>query len=179
MLEAENSQLVVVDIQGKLARIVYESEKLIRNTRILIQAANILQIPIVWVEQNPKGLGATSPEIAEMLNGNEAIAKMTFSACGEEKFRKAIAQNNRNNLILAGMETHVCVYQTAMDLMKEGYSVTLAADAVSSRTLENKQLALQRLKEEGAIISGTEMLVFELQKTCEGDRFKQLLNLVK
>lgn len=180
MLDAENTQVVVIDIQGKLARIVHDSEKLIKNTRILIQTANILGIPVVWVEQNPKGLGPTSSEITELLDGgNEPIVKMTFSACGEEKFLKAITQNKRRNLLIVGMETHVCVYQTVMDLMETNFEVTVVADAVSSRTVENKQLALQRLKEEGATISSTEMLVFELQKTSEGPRFKQLLKLVK
>lgn len=179
MLEAENTQLVIVDIQGKLARIVHESEELIQNARILIQAAEILNIPIVWVEQNPQGLGATTSEIAELLIGNQAISKMTFSAWGEHKFRRAVLQNKRNSLVVVGMEAHVCVYQTVMDLIESDFEITLIADAISSRTIQNKNLALKRLQWEGATLSSTEMVIFELQKTSVGIEFKQLLDLVK
>ncbi len=179
MLEIQNTQLIIIDIQGKLAQIVYEAENIINNTRILINAAKILNIPIIWVEQNPKGLGATCPEIAELLSENKAIPKMTFSAYGSEEFRNAVAKNNRKEVVVAGIETHICVYQTSLDLMQAGYELTLITDAVSSRTMENKLLGIEKLKDNGAKLSGTEMLIFELQKTCDSSTFKQILHLIK
>lgn len=179
MLSPQNTQLVIIDVQGKLAQIVYEPEKLIKNVKNLIRGCQLLEVPIVRVEQNPNGLGATTPEIAELLADNQAIPKMTFSAFGEDDFRKALEQNNRKNILIAGIEAHVCVYQTSVELLEAGYHIHLITDAVSSRTSENKLLGIQKIKDEGAKLSGTEMVLFELQKTCEGERFRQLLKLIR
>ncbi len=148
MLEIEKSSLVVVDVQGKLANLMDNKEPLFANVEILIKAAKALEIPILWCQQNPKGLGPTLPQIAELLDGNEPIDKFSFSCCGDENFIEQLKNSRRKQIILCGIETHVCIYQTAMDLLDKDYEVNLVADAVSSRSVENKQIALERLSAE-------------------------------
>jgi len=179
MLEIQNACLVVIDVQGKLAQLMVDKESLFRNTQILIQAAKILGIPILWCQQVPEALGPTLPEIAELLTGIEPIDKASFSCCGEERFTAELNAIGREQVLLCGIETHVCVYQTAMDLMEGGLDVTVVADAVSSRTEQNRQIALARLAAEGANVSSTEMVLFELLRTAQHPRFRQIAKLVK
>jgi len=179
MLEIHNCCLIVVDVQGKLAQLMVAKEALFKNIRILIQAARILDIPILWCQQVPEALGPTVPEIAELLTGIEPIDKAGFSCCGQEKFSAELNALGREQALLCGIETHVCIYQTAMDLMEGGLDVTIVADAVSSRTEQNRQIALTRLAAEGAHISSTEMALFELLKTATHPQFKQVAKLVK
>jgi len=179
MLDVKNCCLVVVDVQGKLAELMHEKEILFSNVQILIKAAKILEIPILWCQQCPQSLGPTTPQIAELLAGCEPIDKAAFNCCGNENFKTALASLPRRQIILAGIETHVCIYQTAADLLGEGYSVEIVADAVSSRTLANKQIALRRLSAQGANITSTEMTLFELLKTANHPKFKQIAKLIK
>lgn len=179
MLEIHDCCLVVVDVQGKLAQLMADRESLFKNIRILIQAAKILEIPILWCQQAPEALGPTVPEIAELLTGNEPIDKACFSCCGEERFTAELNALGREQVLLCGIETHVCIYQTAMDLMEGGLDVTVAADAVSSRTGQNREVALARLAAEGAGVSSTEMALFELLKTAKHARFREIAKLVK
>jgi nicotinamidase-related amidase len=179
MFDSEKCSLVVVDIQSKLAQLMFGREALLKNIQILIKAAKILDIPIVWCQQVPESLGATVPEIAELLSDIEPINKASFSCCGDGRFISKLNSLGRRQVLLCGIETHVCIYQTAVDLQSRGYEVGVAADAVSSRTLENKQIGLERLKAEGANLSSTEMMLFELLKTAEHPQFKQIAKLVK
>ena len=179
MLEIEKSCLVVVDVQGKLANLMYNKEPLFANVEILIKMAKALEIPILWCQQNPKGLGATIPQLAELLSDNEPVDKFSFSCCGDENFVEQLKNTSRKQIILCGIETHVCVYQTAMDLLDKDYEVNLVADAVSSRTAENKQIALERLSTEGAYLSSTEMTIFELLKTAKHPKFRELAKLIR
>jgi len=179
MLDIHNCCLVVVDVQGKLAQLMVDKEPLFKNIRIFIQAAGILEIPVLWCQQVPEALGPTVPEIAELLTGHEPIDKASFSCRGEEKFGAELNALGRKQVLLCGIETHVCIYQTAMDLMASGLDVTVVADAVSSRTEQNRQIALTRLAAEGARISNTEMALFELLKTAKHPLFKQIAKLVK
>jgi len=179
MLDIANTCLIVVDVQGKLVELMHEKEVLFRNVQILIKAARILEIPILWCQQCPQSLGPTTPQIAELLAGCQPIDKATFSCCGNEDFKTALAGLSRRQIILAGIETHVCIYQTAADLLAQGYSVDIVADAVSSRTLANKQVALRRLSVQGANITSTEMTIFELLRTADHTRFKQVAKLIK
>jgi nicotinamidase-related amidase len=179
MLDIENCSLVIVDVQGKLARIMYEKELLFKNIQILIKASRILNIPILWCQQVPKALGPTIPEIAELLTGVEPINKSSFSCCGNEKFNQKLKKLNRNQVLICGIETHVCVYQTAVDLLCKGFYVCVIADAVSSRTKESRKLALKRIVADGAKISSVEMALFELLKTAEHPNFKEIARLVK
>ena len=179
MLEIERCCLVVVDIQGKLAQLMADKETLFQNARILIQAARILEIPILWCQQAPQALGPTVPQIAELLSGVEPIDKASFSCVGHEPFNIKLESLARKQVLLCGIETHVCIYQTVMDLLRRDFDVTVVADAVSSRTPENKQIALTRLAAEGAAVACTEMVLFELLKTAEHPQFKPIARLVK
>lgn len=179
MLEIHNCCLVVVDVQGKLAQLMTDKDALFKNVQILIQAAKILEIPILWCQQVPEALGPTLPEIAGLLAGIEPINKASFSCCGEEKFNAELNSLAKEQVLLCGIESHVCIYQTAMDLMEGGLEVMIVADAVSSRTEQNRQIALTRLAAEGAHISSTEMALFELLKTARHPQFRQIAKLVK
>ena len=179
MLDIQNCSLVVIDVQGKLAQLMYGKEDLFKNVQILIKAAKILGIPIIWSQQSPKALGETVPEISQLLADNEPIDKMSFSCCGDEKFNSKLNVLNRRQLLLCGIEAHVCIYQTAVDLLAKGMDVNVIADAVSSRTLENKQIALEKMKAEGLNVSSVEMVLFELLRTAEHPQFKQIAKLIK
>ncbi len=179
MLDVQNCCLVVVDVQGRLAELMYERDVLFKNIQILIKAANLLSIPVLWTQQQPQSIGETIPQISELLTDNEPINKACFSCCGLEEFNDKINALGRKQVLLCGIEAHVCIYQTAIELIASGKEVHVIADAVSSRTKGNKAIAIQRMTAEGAKISSTEMAVFELLKTSEHPQFKQVIQLVK
>ena len=179
MPKARDCSLVIVDVQGKLAELMYDREKLFSNIVILIKASKILNIPIMWCQQCPEALGPTVSKIAELLSDVEPINKSSFSCVGDAVFAEQLQARNPCHLILAGIETHICIYQTAVDLLKAGRAVTVVADAVSSRTRENRQIALEKIKTMGAEISSTEMLLFELLKNANHRDFKKIARLVK
>ena len=179
MIDLKNCCLVVVDVQGKLAQLMYDNQTLFKNIEILIKAARALSIPVIWCQQVPEALGPTIPQIAELLCGDQPINKSSFSCCGDEQFIDRLNTLERSNIILCGIETHVCIYQTALDLLAKGKHVTVVADAVSSRTQENKQLALNRMKLKGVDISSVEMTLFELIRTAKHPQFRDIAKLVK
>ena len=179
MLKLENTVLVIVDVQEKLSRVMYEKERLFENLQKLIKGARILGIPIILTEQNPKGLGPTIIEIANLLPNIKPIPKFSFSCFGDEKFLKELKASKRKQVLIAGIEAHVCVYQTAVDLVNSGYEVQVVADGVSSRTLENKQIGLEKVRSEGIGVTSTETALFELLRVAEGEKFKELLKVVK
>lgn len=179
MLDIKECCLIVVDVQGKLAQLMHARDTLFKNIRILIQAAKILNIPVLWCQQCPAALGPTVPEIAELFTDEQPINKSTFSCCGEESFNVSLNELKRNQVLLCGIETHVCICQTAVDLLGKGFDISVIADAVSSRTSENKQIALNRMGAEGAKISSTEMALFELLRTAEHPQFRQIAKLIK
>lgn len=178
MIGKQNSALLIVDVQGKLSEQMHNSTELFNNIAVLIQVAKLFELPIVWVEQLPEKLGKTHPDIAKHLSG-EALEKSTFSACGDAEILAEIERINRRNWIVAGLECHVCVYQSVRDLLKMGKQVQLVADAVSSRTSSNKEIGLQAMKVAGASLTSTEMVMFELQQKAEGDVFRQMIKLIK
>lgn len=179
MLEIHDCSLIVVDVQGKLAQLMADKDTLFKNVRILIQGAKILEIPVLWCQQVPAALGPTVPEIAELLTDDEPIDKASFSCAGHEPFVAQLESLNRRQVLLCGIETHVCIYQTAMDLLGRDFPVTVIADAVSSRTAQNRQIGLDRLAAGGATLASTEMALFELLKTAQHPQFKQIAKLVK
>ncbi|MCF4173655.1 hydrolase [Vibrio sp. McD22-P3] len=179
MLEQDNTQLMIIDVQGKLAQIMHDKEHLFANLNTLTKAAQLMELPIVWVEQIPDKLGHTIDEVRQELPHLSPIAKDVFSAWGEIAVQETLQRNNRKQILLVGIEAHICVHQTACDLMDQGYEVHLVVDAISSRAPENKELAIQRLSKQGAVLTSTEMALFELQKIAQGDQFKQLLKLIK
>ncbi|AJK87139.1 MULTISPECIES: hydrolase [Lysinibacillus] len=178
MFTVEEACLVVVDVQGKLATIVDESEATIANIAKLIQAMQALEVPILWLEQNPSRLGGTALDIAQHLQG-QAIAKMAFSACEEEEFVKAMKESGRSQFIVTGIETHICVYQTARQLKEQGFEVEVVVDAVSSRTKTNKEVGLAKMSALGIYPTSMEMILYELLQRADHEQFKTILQLVK
>ncbi len=179
MLKTNNTVLVLIDIQGKLASLMHDKETLYANVQTLIKGAQILGLPILWLEQYPKGLGPTIPEISELLQGQEPLAKTCFSAYGLEEFRQALGKTRRRQILLAGIETHICVYQTARDLLDSGFYVEAVADAVSSRTAQNNAIGLEKMLHCGAQITSVEMCLFELLQKAGRAQFKEIAALVK
>ena len=179
MLDTEKCCLVVVDVQGKLAQLMHGKDALFQNIQILITAAKILDIPILWCQQCPDALGPTVPEIAQLLTDIEPINKAVFSCCGTDQFNSKLNGLSRNQILLCGIEAHICVYQTVADLLGKRFDVNVVADAVSSRTPDNKQIALSRMAADGARISSVEMALFELLRTAEHPKFRQIAKLIK
>jgi len=179
MLTTEDTALVLIDVQGILVRIMHNKEALLDNLKKMVKGALILGLPILLTEQNPAGLGPTLREIAELLPGKKPVSKFDFSCCGCEQFMKELKAVNRQNILIVGVEAHVCVYQTAADLVNLNYDVQVVADAVDSRTLENKQIGLEKSKAAGAGITSTEIALFELLKIAKGDKFKEIIKIVK
>lgn len=178
MLSVEDAVLVVVDLQVKLARIAHDRESLVDNAARLVRGILALDVPIVWTEQNPDGLGPTVDEVAPLLPGLP-ITKLSFSCCGEGGFTEALDRLGRTQVLLAGMETHVCVYQTAIDLLAAGRQVHVVSDAVSSRSPQNKQVGLAKIRRAGGHVTSVETALFELLKVAKGPRFKEILEIVK
>src|SRR4030042_462693 len=179
MLDIQNCLLVVVDVQGKLASLMHDRNALFKNIQILIKAAKLLDIPILWCQQAPDALGPTVPQIAELLADIQPINKSSFSCCNDEQFISKLTSITRPQILLTGIEAHVCIYQTAVDLKERGLVANVIADAVSSRTLDNKQIALSKMQAAGINICSTEMALFELLKTADHPKFKQIAKLVK
>lgn len=180
-LEADDCALVVVDIQEKLLPPIFQKEELLRNAQLLIRAAGILKIPTLASTQYSKGLGRIVPEIASLLPGNEAVDKTQFSCFGSDAFCSVLKRlpGQRNTLLLCGMESHICVMQTALAALREGYLVHVAADAVGSRTKWNWKTGLDRMRAAGAVISSTEMMIYELMRASSSTAFKELLPHLK
>ena len=180
-LEAEGCALIVVDIQDKLLPPIFQKEQLVRNSQLLIRAAGILNIPAIVSTQYAKGLGGTVPEIASLLPDTEAIDKNFFSCFGSDVFCTLLKRlpGNRNTLLLCGMESHICVMQTALAALRDGYLVHVASDAVASRTEWNWKIGLDRMRAAGAVISSTEMMIYELMRSSTTPAFKQLLPYLK
>ena len=179
MLKMKNAVLLLVDVQGKLARLMHEKERLFDNLQKLIKGIQVLGIPVLWVEQNPAGLGPTIPEVADLLPSVTPISKMSFSSCRNDRFLQALKNLDRNQVLIAGIETHICVYQTAADLVDMGYEVQVVTDAVSSRSAENKAIGLERMRDAGASWTSVETALFELLAVAEGEPFRALLKIVK
>ena len=180
MLKPEDCVLVVVDVQGQLAQVMHQSEALHQKLTILIKGVQLFDIPILWLEQLPDKLGATTDVLAtELIQTTEPIAKQHFSGWQCPKFRAKLSAMGQKHILVAGIETHVCVYQTSMDLLDNAYPTHLIVDAMSSRTPENKQLGIEMMQEHGALKTNVESLLFELQHEAIGERFKALLTLIK
>jgi nicotinamidase-related amidase len=180
-LEAERCALLVVDIQEKLLPPIFQKEQLVRNAKLLIRAAGVLKIPAIVSTQYAKGLGETVTEVASLLPETEAIDKNLFSCFGSEVFCTLLKRlpGNRNTLLLCGMESHICVMQTALAALREGYIVHVASDAVSSRTEWNWKIGLERMSAAGAVISSTEMMIYELMGSSASPAFKEMLPHLK
>jgi nicotinamidase-related amidase len=171
--------LVVVDIQERLLPAMFEKERIVQNAVRLINGAAILGVPVLATEQYRKGLGPTVAEVAAAIPDFAPLEKVAFSACGAGGFTAALKTTRVSEAILCGIEAHVCVTQTCLDLLDQEMRVFIAADAVSSRTQENYRLGVERMAAAGAVVASTEMVLFELLGEAGTAEFKQILKLVK
>jgi nicotinamidase-related amidase len=180
-LEADRCALIVVDIQEKLLPPIFQKDQLVKNSQLLIRLAGILKLPALMTTQYAKGLGNAIPEISSLLPTTQAIDKQVFSCFGSDVFCSLLKRlpGNRNTVLLCGIESHICVTQTALGALREGYIVHIASDAVSSRTEWNWKIGLERMRAAGAVISSTEMIVYELLRSSGAPAFKELLPYLK
>ena len=178
MPNTETAMLLIVDVQGKLAQIMANRETLFANLQRMVKGAQALHLPIVRAEQLPEKLGPTIPEVADLLPDNEAIAKSSFSCCGNPALIDAIEATGRRQILLTGIETHICVYQTAVGLLGRDFEVEVIADAVGSRIAENREIGLARMAAAGATISSTETALFELMQTADHPAFRTIQKIV-
>jgi nicotinamidase-related amidase len=182
MIEADLAVLVVIDVQEKMLAAVTTSprEGLIQRLSALIRAAQILELPVIYTEQYPQGLGQTDRSLAGALEGAKGpIIKNTCSCWRDEAFRGALQGCEREHIILAGLEAHVCIQQTAMDLLRVDYVPFVAVDAIGSRRQTDFDAAVARMRRAGVEISSTEALLFELVERCDHPRFKEFIKLIK
>jgi len=179
MLMREGTALLVVDVQEKLWPAMRDRQRLVDRIVVMIRGCRLLGIPAFLTEQYPKGLGKTLQVIREALDHQAAIHKMTFSCCGMVELVDKLKKGQIEQVVVVGIESHVCVLQTALDLLSLGFQVHVARDAVSSRHEEDQRTALQRMAREGVVITTVEMALFELLRTAQAPEFKQVSKLIR
>lgn len=179
LIERARSCLLIVDIQEKLAPAIAEAAGVVRNSGILMRAANRLAVPVILSEQYPQGLGATVPELRSLAPESARLSKISFSCAADPGLQHRVQEAGRSQLVVCGMEAHVCVLQTALGFKGNGYETFVVADAVSSRALPNRELALRRLAENGIELVTTEMVVFEWLARAGTAEFKEVSQLIK
>jgi nicotinamidase-related amidase len=179
LLTTDNTVIVAIDFQERLFPVMHAKEKLLQNVVKLIKGAGVLEIPVILTEQYPKGLGPTIPEIKALLPGAKPVEKVCFSCCDNDAFNQSLESLKRKQVLIAGIEAHICVYQTAMALARKGYEVQVVTDCVSSREPENKTVALFKMGAAGISPTSAETALFELLRVAQGDKFKQISSIVK
>jgi nicotinamidase-related amidase len=179
MISRDSTILIVIDFQDKLFQVMQDKENLLANAAKVIKGAKVFDMPIIVTEQSPEKLGPTLPALSRELNGSATIGKENFSSWKDNKFREKLESINCRSAVIMGIECHVCVYQTAVDLIDNGYSVHVIADAVSSRSKENKDIGLAAMKSAGAHLTSTEMVLFELVRSAGDAKFKDIHKIVK
>jgi len=176
-LNAQTTALLLIDVQERINGVMADQSHLSRQ-EVLLEAFAVLELPVVTTEQYPKGLGATLPDLAERLP-SPAVEKMTFSCARQPEAMQAIEATDRKQIVVTGIETHVCVLQTALDLLDRGYEVHVPHDAVNSRRASDKEWALHRILAAGAVITATESALFELLERCGTDQFKAVSRMIR
>lgn len=180
MCDSSASQLAIIDVQDRLSGVMVPDAlaAMTKNCGILLQAARLLDIPSLYTEQYPRGLGATLPYLTQWLAPETRVEKTSFSCCEESEFC-ALMDDTRPQIVLAGMEAHICILQTALQLQEMHHQVFVVEDAVISRSPANKANALDRLRQAGVIVTTTESVIFEWLKVAEGEKFKAISQLVR
>lgn len=178
-LDRHDAALVLIDLQERLAAVMSERERVVANCLHLIAIAGMYSIPVIVTEQYPKGLGPTVTEIRDALQGCRPVEKITFSCCEVPSFLAEIRATGRTQLVLAGMETHICVLQTCLGLLSEGFTVHVAADAVCSRTKANWKSGCGLMRDAGAVLTNTETVLFQLLKEAGTEEFKAISKRIR
>jgi len=179
LISKDRAVLVIIDVQERLFPHMAEKERLLRNLEKLIRFADIMKIPILLTEQYSKGLGKTIPEIRKIIPQIQPIEKVEFSCMESGKFKESLTKLGAETLIITGIEAHICIAQTAIEALDAGFKVCVVSDAVSSRSLDDKAISLERLRHHGIAVASTEMLMYELLKKAGTLEFKKALELVK
>ncbi len=177
-INRESTALLIIDIQEGLMPSIPHREKIIHNANKLIKGAGILNIPVIVTEQYPKGLKNTCKEI-DLPEGQQVIEKISFSCFLKEDVITKLESYRVKSLLIAGVESHICVLKTALDALEKGYEAHIASDAIGSRTFENKAIAIERMRQSGAFIASTEMILFQLMDYAKTDEFKLISTLIK
>ena len=177
---ANESALIIVDIQEKLISSIHEERReiIVKNTEKLIRSAEILGIPIIYTEQYPKGLGRTISEISSLIK-ERPIEKRSFSCFGSEDFKDAVAESMARYLIIAGIESHICVNQTVFDALELGYTPIVVEDATGSRNKRDHETAMMKFSSSGVLVESTEMIIYEWLESAENRKFKEILEIIK
>jgi len=178
-LSTETSLLIVIDVQEKIFATMYEQKRVKDNIVRMVEGAKILKVPIIWTEQYSKGLGPTIPELKSALKGHTCYEKITFSCADDDQILKAVEKVKPKDILLCGIEAHVCVYQTAVELIEMGNAVHVVVDAVMSRYKSNHEVALRKMEQVGVNITSVEMALFEFQGAAKGETFKPIAALIK
>jgi len=178
-IETKHSFALIIDIQERLFPHIHDHEGLARRCEILIKGLQLLEVPMMFTEQYPKGLGPTIPSIAGLMGDMVAAEKMTFSCCGSDMVEGQLLGLSPHSVIVCGIEAHVCVLQTVLDLRAQGRNAVVVADCISSRKPMDRDVAIERMRSAGAIITTYESLLFELCEVAGTDTFKELSKLVK
>jgi nicotinamidase-related amidase len=175
----EDSLLMIIDFQQAMLKAIDSWETIAGKVKQLIRSASALNIPILFTEQYKQGLGGTLSELIKEIKSPQVFQKEHFSACLEEDFISTVQSFDRKKIMVVGMETHVCVLQTCLDLIKAGFQVHLVADAVASRVEENRDIAINIMRQAGAVISSTEIIIFQWACRANTDEFRKILPIVK
>ncbi|RMG73729.1 MAG: hydrolase [Nitrospirae bacterium] len=178
-VSADDALLLIIDIQERLAAVMDERETVLKNTTHLIELSKLFNIPVIITEQYPKGLGPTVSELRDALGDYQPIEKVTFSCCGAQGFMDAIRETGRKKVLVTGMETHICVLQTCLDLLEQSLEVWLIADALTSRRDYDKALSLELLRQAGCMVTTTEAVLFQVLKRAGTEEFKIISRRIK
>lgn len=179
MLDRNDALLLIIDIQERLAAVMSVKDQVLRNVNHLVELCKMADIPVVVTEQYPKGLGRTVPEIRASLPVYQPVEKKTFNCCSEPLFMSEIKRHNRRKIIISGMETHICVLQTCIGLIKEGLAPHIVSDAVCSRTKQNWRRGLELMRDAGGVITCTETALFQLLGVAGTEEFKAVSKMIK
>jgi nicotinamidase-related amidase len=178
-LKREESSLLIIDIQEKLAAVMKMKDAVVGNCLHLIELSKTLRIPVVVTEQYPKGLGHTVEQLRSAMPGYKPVEKLTFSCCEEQAFMKEVKDLESKTIILTGMETHICILQTCIGLLHNGFDVHVVRDAVCSRTEDNWKTGIEFMRDAGAVITSTETVLFQLLNRAGTEEFRTISKRIK
>ena len=179
LLDSENTGLLIIDVQEKLIPAINQKNKIIENIIKLLHLSRLFNLPVILTEQNPERVGPTLPEIQKVLTAYQPISKLHFNCCEVEAFNVSLQSEKLENIIVCGVETHICVFQTSVALLNKGYHVQIPQDAVGSRTDENWQVGLDLMRKAGTVVTSTETIIYQILKQAGTDEFKEMLKVIK
>jgi nicotinamidase-related amidase len=179
LLQRENTGILIVDVQEKLMPVMDRQQIMTENINKLLQLCRLFSLPVLLTEQYPRWLGPTVPELKHALSSYEPITKMHFNCCDVAQFNDHLASHSLENIIITGVESHICIFQTCVGLTAKGYQIHVPKDAVSSRTSENRQVGLELMKSAGALITSTEAVIYQILKQADTKEFKKMSKIMK